>query len=586
MVSDHAVGFLASGHTINQSEDGPVIVHALAQAEKIDVFHCHGLYPIGSGYFDQSFSNANMRVIRNALMATITVCISEFSANLLRHKLHIDPIVTRNGIFIKDYSRGGSPNGPVLFPKASLDANARADDMLYLARESDLKLLSIAKIPGIRSTGPLGRKTFLEVLNGSSIYLGTTKENNSMATMEAMISGVPVVGYDIGFNHEWLLNHNGCELVPFGDQRALLDAIERVKSNWHAYSKAARKFAEIFDWAPVINELLGIYEKANKKDARRNVSIIIPCHNYGPYLAEAIESALNQTYDCEIIVIDDQSTDDSAEIATRYQKLRNIRFIQNKTNLGVAETRNKAIEAANGEFIVCLDADDKLYPDFVEQHLKAFDSNEDAITYAAINLVDQVGNHRNIRWFIKEANPQLQAVGQNQIPSACMFRKVWWKKAGGYDKRFTPAEDAQLWLKIFSLGGKAKRASKAALMDYRTHPGSLSSKGFGDWWSQTPLIFSTTVTERDPNITIILSGDEEKAKETLWSLEHQDYPNWTVQMKQANGLAQTFPWINRAVDLSRSVINIQAGTVLPPNYLSSFVKQTPAWIIEPRVIAK
>lgn len=580
VVADHAVGFLNAGHTINGGKVGPTIVHALAQAESIDVFHCHGLYPIGKGYFDGSYSYANTIVLRNALKAKVTVCISEFSANILRHKLHIDPIVTRNGIWTKDYQMAGSQSGPVLFPKAGLDANAKPDDMLYLKRESDLKLLSIANIPDVRSTGPLRREKFLEVLRSASIYLGTTKENNSMATMEAMISGVPVVGYDIGFNREWLTSGIGCELVPYGDQAALHEAIKRVHGNWSAYSAEARKYAERFDWVPVIDDLLALYEKVSRP-AKPSVSIIIPSHNYGRYLGEAIESAINQTVPCEVIVIDDCSTDNSVEIAVRYR--RNVKLIQNKKNVGVAQTRNIGIEAASGDFIVCLDADDKLYPNFVEKHLAAFRTNEDAIAYASINLVDASGNHANKTWFNKDAVPALQTNGKNQIPSCCMFRKIWWKKAGGYDGKFSPAEDANLWLKIFGLGGQAVRASKESLMDYRMHPGSLSSYGFGNFWSQNPFIFNVPVEDRDPDILVVIDGDEHLAKETLWSLEYQTYPNWACEMRTANGLKETFPWLNKMTNRSKSVITVKAGEVLPPDYLRSFKTQMPDWITQPRL---
>jgi hypothetical protein len=580
VVTDHAIGFLNAGHTINKGKAGPVITHALAQSEIVDVFHCHGLYPIGKGYFDQSFTYANSIVLKNAIKAKVTICISEFSANLLRHKLHIDPVVTRNGIWIKDYPIAGSAAGPVLFPKAALDANAKPDDVLYLKKTSELKLLSIAKIQDVRSTGPLEREKFLEVLRGSSIYLATTKENNSMATMEAMISGVPVVGYDIGFNHEWLTNGMGCELVQYGDQAALLQAIKKVQGNWKKYSKDARMFAQIFDWAPVIDELLDIYEKVSKP-VKPAVSIIIPSHNYGRYLGEAIESAINQTVPCEVIVVDDCSTDDSLEIAIRYR--RQVKIIQNKTNLGVAVSRNIGIQAATGDFIVCLDADDRMYPNFVEKHLSAFRTNEDAIAYAAINLIDEFGNHVNQTWFHRDAVPQLQTMGKNQIPSCCMFRKVWWKKAGMYDGKFSPAEDANLWLKIFGLGGQAVRASKESMMDYRTHTGSLSSRGFGNFWSDNPYIFNTPIEDRDPDILVIIDGDEQQAKETLWSLEYQTYPNWACQLQNANGIRETFPWLNKMVNHDRSVITIKAGQVLPPDYLRLFKAQTPDWITRPRV---
>ena len=422
VVSDHALGFLAAGCEINNG-GGLNIVHALAQSENVDVFHCHGLYPIGEGYFDKSFSRANDIVLSNALKAKVTICISEFSANILRHKLHINPIVTRNGIWIRDYKRGGSQGGPVLFPKVNLDANAKPDDVLYLKGQTNFNLLSVAPIKGVKSTGKLSRDGFISTLKSCAVYLGTTKENNSMATMEAMIMGVPVVGYDIGFNAEWLINGDGCELVPFGDQFALKEAVSKVLGNWKKYSAAARDYAQIFDWQPVINELLGIYERVNNTPESKSVSIVIPCHNYCSFVGEAIQSALNQTIPCEVIVIDDKSTDDSVAVARQYG---GVTVIENEINLGVAEARNKAIRQANGEYIICLDADDRMYPDFAEKHLAAFRSNADAIAYAPINLVDKNGQPRKQQMFRDEARPALHAMGRNQIPSCCMFRKHWW----------------------------------------------------------------------------------------------------------------------------------------------------------------
>lgn len=576
VVADHALGFLAAGNEIGASGADINIVHALAQHEEIDVFHCHGLYPIGPGYFDEAYSKANNALLQNALRAKITVCISDFSANILRHKLHIDPVVTRNGIWIKDYRRGGLSTGPVLFPKAALDANAKPDDMLWLKKNSRYDLLSIAQIPGIKSTGKMGRNKFLETLRECSIYLGTTKENNSMATMEAMITGVPVVGYDTGFNSEWLVNGVGCELVQRGDQVALKEAIEKVKSNWSGYSAAARDFSEIFNWQPVIDELLAVYQNINSAPKNKTVSIVIPCHNYARWIGEAIESTLAQTMPCEIIVVDDKSTDNSREIARRYP----VTLIENKVNIGVAETRNTGIRASHGEYIVCLDADDKLHPYFVERHLAAMKSRDIAIAFAPIELVNEGGGRRKQMMFTTRADPALHAAGRNQIPSCCMFRKEFWIRAGGYDGRYSPAEDARLWLKIFQLGGRAEKVSDKPLMDYRVHGDSLSAKGFPSWWLGSKIDFSAPVQERDSDTTVIIE-DYQNAKEILWLLEQQKYQKWNCQLRSPNGLKETFPWLNRSHQ--RENKNLLRLKALPsPSFLDDYVAQTPEWIVASR----
>ena len=65
VVFDHAAGFLAAGLSVNNKAEGLKIIHALAEVDNPDVFHCHGLYPIGNGYFDKKYSSANDIVLRN-----------------------------------------------------------------------------------------------------------------------------------------------------------------------------------------------------------------------------------------------------------------------------------------------------------------------------------------------------------------------------------------------------------------------------------------------------------------------------------------------------------------------------------------
>ena len=97
------------------------------------------------------------------------------------------------------------------------------------------------------------------------------------------------------------------------------------------------------------------------------VSIIIPCYNAKKYLKQAIDSVLAQTYPhCEVIVIDDGSTDSSLEILKKYHQL--IRW-ETGPNRGGCAARNRGIEIANGEWIQFLDADDMLHPEKIATHV-------------------------------------------------------------------------------------------------------------------------------------------------------------------------------------------------------------------------
>ena len=100
------------------------------------------------------------------------------------------------------------------------------------------------------------------------------------------------------------------------------------------------------------------------------VSVIIPCYNQGAYIQEAIDSVKAQTYtDWEIIIVDDGSNHEGTLQELKYFKEIGIIVIETP-NKGVSAARNKGIEVANGEFILPLDADDKIAPQYLEEAVR------------------------------------------------------------------------------------------------------------------------------------------------------------------------------------------------------------------------
>ena len=105
------------------------------------------------------------------------------------------------------------------------------------------------------------------------------------------------------------------------------------------------------------------------------VSVVIPCYNYGQYLAEALESALNQTHSpIEVIVVDDGSTDSTPDVCREYAN--RVKVVRQQ-NGGLPSSRNRGIQVAKGMFIAFLDADDILEPTYLERTLRAFHENAD-----------------------------------------------------------------------------------------------------------------------------------------------------------------------------------------------------------------
>ena len=99
-----------------------------------------------------------------------------------------------------------------------------------------------------------------------------------------------------------------------------------------------------------------------------NVSVIISCYNGASFLADAIDSALSQTHPVEVVVVDDGSTDHTAEVCDRYP---DVGYIY-QHNQGVSVARNTGIHATQGEFLIFLDCDDILMPNTAEIGVKTF----------------------------------------------------------------------------------------------------------------------------------------------------------------------------------------------------------------------
>lgn len=212
------------------------------------------------------------------------------------------------------------------------------------------------------------------------------------------------------------------------------------------------------------------------------VSIIIPCYNQGEYVSDAIESSINQSYnDIEIIVVNDASSDDSANIINSYaEKYENIKFINNPKNKGVIFCRNLAVENATGEFILPLDADDRIAPEYVEKAVKVFSSNpEIKIVYCRSMLF---GN-KNEEFKLQKISLE-NIVLANCIPNSAMFKKSDFISVNGYKSYMKKGwEDWDLWLSIIETAKNKKDCVyriDEILFYYRQYSETVSRNNFDE----------------------------------------------------------------------------------------------------------
>ena len=192
--------------------------------------------------------------------------------------------------------------------------------------------------------------------------------------------------------------------------------------------------------------------------SKKKVSIIIPCYNHELYIAEAIESALNQTYkNIEIVVINDASTDNSENIINTYaQKYKNIVFLNKKENKGVVFCRNLAISKSSGEYILPLDGDDKIAPTFVEKAVSILNNSQNVrIAYSRVKYFGANEKEFELGPFSPES-----IIFSNCITNTSMYRKDDFLAVGGYKEYMNEGlEDWDLWLSILEIAQNKKECA-------------------------------------------------------------------------------------------------------------------------------
>lgn len=183
------------------------------------------------------------------------------------------------------------------------------------------------------------------------------------------------------------------------------------------------------------------------------ISIIVPCYNQAQYLDECLQSVLEQTYPhWECIIVDDGSPDDTAEVAKKWtQKDSRFKYLR-KENGGLSSARNAGISMAQGEWILPLDADDKIGNQYLELAAKEFDKGYTVIFCQAEFFGEKQGD-----WVLPAFS--LQNLAQdNCIFCSAFYPKKLWAAHNGYDESMhTALEDWEFWIRIIREEGEVYR---------------------------------------------------------------------------------------------------------------------------------
>ncbi len=185
---------------------------------------------------------------------------------------------------------------------------------------------------------------------------------------------------------------------------------------------------------------------------RPAVSIIIPCYNQAHYLSDALYGILGQTFtDWEALIVNDGSTDNTAEIVSQFTDPR-IRYIYQE-NRGLGGARNTGIRAAQSEVIALLDSDDLWGPEYLEEMLDRLNRHpEAAAVYCGFEYINSQGQPVG-RPSVKTVRPEAfhQALiyeGNWLVPSCVIFREQLADEVGFFDESLLGVEDTDLWVRL------------------------------------------------------------------------------------------------------------------------------------------
>lgn len=212
------------------------------------------------------------------------------------------------------------------------------------------------------------------------------------------------------------------------------------------------------------------------------ISVLMAVYNTDRYVAQAVESILNQTFtDFELIAIDDGSTDRSLKVLQSYAAQDPRIRLLSRENRGIPQTRNELLSLARGEFLAVMDSDDIALPDRLQNQITFLRQHPEVLWLGgAFELIDAQG-----RWITPIPLPQDDRTIKDRLrqgqtsflhPTA-MLRRSGVIQVGGYDESLPLAEDLDLWLKLAAIGAVANLPQ--TVVQYRLHGNSICDRHQG-----------------------------------------------------------------------------------------------------------
>lgn len=204
------------------------------------------------------------------------------------------------------------------------------------------------------------------------------------------------------------------------------------------------------------------------------LSIVTTCYNHRQYLADSLASSLaSSEEDIEVIFVDDASTDGSYIIASQMQAHDpRITIIRRRKNGGHAVALNDAISASHSPWLLKVDADDKIHPEYVASILQA------AALMPELNVIfspARLFGLENYDYHYRPFDPG-QMIEHFMIPGPAGFKRELWRVVGGFDETMRYGEDWDFWVRAQLAVGLRVMQFKEPMWYYRMHDGPRVSR--------------------------------------------------------------------------------------------------------------
>lgn len=213
------------------------------------------------------------------------------------------------------------------------------------------------------------------------------------------------------------------------------------------------------------------------------ISVVIPVHNGAATLPQALDSALAQNVNLEIVVIDDGSTDEIDRVIRRYAEDPRVRFLKNEKNIGAAASRNRGVKEARGNYVAFLDSDDYWADGKLKKQMKVMEETDCVLCSTGRELMTPNGRLTGRVIGVKEVLTYRDLLRHNSIncSSVLMKREIALEFPMEYEDSH---EDYITWLKILKKYEQAVGINEP-LLKYR-----LSSSGkSGSKWKSAKMTF-------------------------------------------------------------------------------------------------